>query len=503
MSFHIPISLAPTPFIVGGVTLLVLIFLGGRRRVKPALPYPPGPRPLPLIGNILEMPQSRFALTWSKFGEDYGPLTWLTIPGQAILVINSYEAAKELLEKRSATFIDRPRFTMTKELLGAVVKSDYSSLLETKAREYLERCAGHPETIMPETRRIVGESIIQVAYGKLEDETGRDYIQVATRLLDIVIFSLQGYVVDIFPSCMRFKRDAIRWKAEICDLEGAIFGLAKKNMVGVPEARLGTYTYGNLFLPIKLSDDPKVRSSFMFKKMQDLDNKQEEGIDVKQHWDDVSYCGLQIFFGGLETSEATMQSFIRAMTLFPSVQKKAQAEIDRVIGLGRLPAFKDQQDLPYVYAVVLETLRWNPVVSTGVPRVSRKDDTYGGYFIPKGTTVIANAWGFSRNTNYYTNPSTFDPERFLKQTPELDPREFAFGYGRRLCPGQDLAFAKVWILVASTLWAFNVVGTEDESKPFSDVDQFTFGMANRPLDFKCKFVPRHEGLMDKLADAAT
>lgn len=64
------------------------------------------------------MPQSKFAIAWTRLGEKYGPLTWLTIPGQNILVVNSYEAAKELLEKRAVTFADRPRFTMLNEVLG-------------------------------------------------------------------------------------------------------------------------------------------------------------------------------------------------------------------------------------------------------------------------------------------------------------------------------------------------------------------------------------------------
>lgn len=70
----------------------------------------------------------------------------------------------------------------------------------------------------------------------------------------------------------------------------------------------------------------------------------------------------------------------------------------------------------------------------------------------------------------------FDPERYIKQTPELDPREYAFGYGRRICPGKDLAFAKVWILAASVLWAFEIVGVDDSLKSLADVDRFSFGL---------------------------
>ncbi|KIO33202.1 hypothetical protein M407DRAFT_18055 [Tulasnella calospora MUT 4182] len=228
MSFPIPAALTPTHALLGGITLVVLLFLDRRRTSRRALPYPPGPRSLPLIGNLLDMPPSKFPLTWSKYGEKYGPLTWLAVPGQNFLVINSFEAAKELLDKRTLIYIDRPRFTMANELLGlsnhlslipangmwkkqrallkhalsgAMVKRDYSSLLETKAREYVERCAAHPEQIISETTRIVGEVIVKFTYGKLEHTEGRDCIQTISRLLDLIVPSLQGYVVDLFPIC--------------------------------------------------------------------------------------------------------------------------------------------------------------------------------------------------------------------------------------------------------------------------------------------------------------
>ncbi|KIO33200.1 hypothetical protein M407DRAFT_18053 [Tulasnella calospora MUT 4182] len=107
-----PVSTLNAAFVIG--TLLALILLS-KYRVRSKLPYPPGPRPLPLVGNLFQAPQSRYALTWTEFGNRYGPLTWLTFPGQNFLVINSIEAAKELLEKRGLNYQDRPRWVMLRE----------------------------------------------------------------------------------------------------------------------------------------------------------------------------------------------------------------------------------------------------------------------------------------------------------------------------------------------------------------------------------------------------
>ncbi|KAG8905012.1 hypothetical protein FRC00_013548, partial [Tulasnella sp. 408] len=165
------------------------------------------------------------------------------------------------------------------------------------------------------------------------------------------------------------------------------------------------------------------------------------------------------------------------MLLHPSIQEKVHAEIDKVVGSGRPPTLEDQKDMPYFSAAVLETLRWNPVAADGVPHAPLKDDVYNGYFIPKDTTVVVNEWGISRNPRYYTNPSNFDPERYLKPVPELDPREFTFGFGRRACPGVELGYRIVWIMAATVLWAFRLEREQGDNTPLNtDSERFRIWM---------------------------
>lgn len=87
-----------------------------------------------------------------------------------------------------------------------------------------------------------------------------------------------------------------------------------------------------------------------------------------------------------------IETFFLAMTLFPEVQRKAQEEIDRVLGPGRLPTMADRPRLPFTDAVVKEVLRWHPVAPMGIPHMSSEDDNYNGYFIPKGSLLLANIW---------------------------------------------------------------------------------------------------------------
>jgi cytochrome P450 len=89
---------------------------------------------------------------------------------------------------------------------------------------------------------------------------------------------------------------------------------------------------------------------------------------------------------------ASIQAFLLAMSLYPDVQAKAQAEIDRVVGPRRLPTFSDRENLPYIDAIVKETVRWHTVAPVAVPHKADEDDVFHGYFIPKGAILIANSW---------------------------------------------------------------------------------------------------------------
>ena len=123
------------------------------------------------------------------------------------------------------------------------------------------------------------------------------------------------------------------------------------------------------------------------------------------------------------------------MVLNPKVMKKAQEELDRVIGKGQLPDFSDKDSLPYIDALVKEVLRWNVPVPISAPNRAMQDDIYRGYIIPEGAIVIQNVWAICRDPNIYPDPEAFNPDRFLKDG-KIDPLVFnpedrVFGTGRR------------------------------------------------------------------------
>lgn len=153
---------------------------------------------------------------------------------------------------------------------------------------------------------------------------------------------------------------------------------------------------------------------------------------------EIAWIAGTIFGAGADTSMAALTVFVLAMVLHPEVMRKAQAEIDRVVGRDRLPTSADHEHLPYIGALVKETLRWKPVAPLAVPRRVMEDDIYEGYFIPRGSIIIPNVWAMCHDPELYHNPTQFKPERYLSEDgqQEFNPsgvrdEAHTFGFGRR------------------------------------------------------------------------
>jgi len=184
------------------------------------------------------------------------------------------------------------------------------------------------------------------------------------------------------------------------------------------------------------------------------------------------------------------------MMLHPEIQRKAQEEINRVVGTDRLPNIEDQPNLPYVTALVKETLRWYAILPMGLPHIMSQDEIFNGYLLPKGALIMANLQLFTTDSKTFQDPATFKPERHLGvdgSPAEVDPHNMVFGFGRRICPGKELADLSLYVLFSMTLAAFNITKAKDASG--GDVDaksEWLPGLISRPKEFACSITPRSE-----------
>jgi len=190
-----------------------------------------------------------------------------------------------------------------------------------------------------------------------------------------------------------------------------------------------------------------------------------------------------------------VQALFLAMVLYPEVQKKAQEEIDAVMGPSRLPDFHDRPSLPYINAIVKESMRWHLVLPLGVPHMSTNDDEYNGYYIPKGTIMIVNAWSMMHDPEVFNDPMVFQPERYLKDgenDPDVrDPDSAVFGFGRRICPGRHLSDNSLYLIVSRLLAVYDIKpAIDDQGDTVGVKPEFSDGLLSFPVPFKCVITPR-------------
>lgn len=225
-----------------------------------------------------------------------------------------------------------------------------------------------------------------------------------------------------------------------------------------------------------------------------------EGFDDDQ----AAYISGTLLEAGSDTTSNTLYAFVQAMLLYPEAQKKAQHEIDKVVG-ERLPTMDDQSSLQYIRACMKETLRWMPTTILGaVPHAVNKDDEYMGYLIPKGAGVLNNVWAINMDPKRHPEPRRFEPERYIHDTQSLydsaansdgTKRDmFTFGAGRRICPGMHVAERSLFLGLSRILWAFTIEPVVDSAmkKILPDQEKLTQGFVCMPEEFRAKITPRSQ-----------
>ncbi|KAJ4362544.1 hypothetical protein N0V83_010638 [Neocucurbitaria cava] len=322
-----------------------------------------------------------------------------------------------------------------------------------------------------------GAVILRITYGYTPEAHGSDPLVnlVGKAMQNFADATVPGkYAVDVFPF-LRFLPD---W------CPGTSFK-GKAREMNAQLTRTAELPYNFVKQQI---DQKKHKTSYLSQAIESI------GTDAKMEFVH-KWTALSLFTGGADTTVSSLMTFFLAMTVFPEVQKRAQEELDGVIGSGRLPVSADKERLPYIEAVVKETHRWHPVLPMGLAHASDHEDVLRGYRIPKGALLMPNNWWFTHDPSVYPDPMTFRPERFLS-TPthkaEPDPRTWTFGYGRRVCPGRYVADNALFITIAQSLAVFNISKPVENGKTVEPAIEFEPGVISHPVPYRTAIQPRSE-----------
>ncbi|KAJ7249189.1 cytochrome P450 [Mycena haematopus] len=487
---------------VAAVVTLVVLNLKPRH----VQDLPPGP-------GKNQVPAQKPWRWFQELNNQYGPVVYLQMGRTPTVVIGTAQAAWDILEKKSPVTSSRPRFIMGQEILsnnmrGLMSRNDafwrrwrrmgglfisgsfmqkasdtYKPIQNLESKQLMFELSKAPTKYREHLERYATSVAVVVTYGRRVHDIYNDEVVCLNRQTNNFLTSINipgKYLVESIPALLYLPNFLTPWrtaafKQRARDIE-YLTRLVREVKTKMANGR-ATPSFCRQLIEERQKND-----------MSDLE---------------IAYtCGTP-FGAGAETTTGSLSSFMLACAAFgSSFIPKAQKELDSVVGPDRMPTFEDLDNLPFIRAVVNETLRWRPVaVLGGTPHASTEDFVYQGMFIPKGSTIIANLWGIHLNPVDFPDPHRFDPERFMSKRdyPAL-VNEFiagvqSFGYGRRVCPGQYLALNSLYLNVARILWGFDLCKARDEEGNEIDVDTFAYtdGFNSVPQPFSISITPRSSG----------
>ncbi|KAF8842505.1 cytochrome P450 [Paxillus ammoniavirescens] len=482
--------------------LVIFLKLAKVCRKGQGLPWP-GPTLLPFFGNALSIRASEPWVTYAEWGSRYGDIFKTRIFGENILVIHSAKVAEALLEHRSSVYSDRPyyaarvpygwsfhfawephgeRWRLRRKLFNQFFRAEaaleHRPIQLQKARQLVLNLLNDADNHRSHIQRFSAAIIMSILYDYELSPERDHFVELFERGAAIALEGLvpeNSAIINTFPFVLRlptwlpgsrFSRRAALSKECADEMVSAPFEYSRKREA---DEIASSAMIPNLLRSEKYTDDPSTIQLFK----------------------DVAASG---FIAGAQTSTVALDSFCLAMLQNPDVQKRAQAEVDEVVGLDRLPNFDDRPRLPYVEAVLRETLRLYPVVPLAMAHATVSDDVFEGYFIPKGSTVVPNVWAMLHNPDVYPEPDSFKPERYFKDgelDDEVSTSHIGYGFGRRTCPGRFTADASIWVAMVTILSTLTISKALDDKGREINVDpKFTCGLTAGPLPFPCKIVPR-------------
>ncbi|XP_034708515.1 cytochrome P450 76T24-like [Vitis riparia] len=442
------------------------LILGSTHRKSFQARLPPGPRPLPIIGNLLELGDKPHQ-SLTTLSRTYGPLMSLKLGSTTTIVISSPKTAQEVLNKKDQAFSSRT-------VLNAIQIQDHHKFsmvfLPASAhwRNLRKICSMQifsPQRVeaSQDLRRKVVQQLLEHARESCNSgravDVGRAAFTTALNLLSNTFFSVDLAHYDSNLS-QEFKDLiwSIMVEAGKPNLADFFPGLRLVDPQGI-QKRMTVYFnklvdvfdgFINQRLPLKASSpDNDVLDALL-----NL-NKQH---DHELSCNDIRHLLTDLFSAGTDTTSSTIEWAMAELLNNPKAMAKAQDELSQVVGKDRIVEESDVTKLPYLQAVVRETFRLHPPVPFLVPRKAEMDSEISGYAVPKNAQVLVNVWAIGRDSRTWSNPNSFVPERFLECEIDVKGRDFQlipFGAGRRICPGLLLGHRMVHLMLASLLHSFD------------------------------------------------
>ncbi|NXG44852.1 CP2K6 protein, partial [Psilopogon haemacephalus] len=491
-------NLAPVGLLL---ILILLLILSSQRAWKShrRQNFPPGPRPVPIIGNLHIMNLRRPHLTMLELSKTYGPVFSIQMGLRTVVVLVGYDTVKEALVNQADAFAGRPklpivevsgntkgvifsdgenwkvmrRFTLTtlrdfgmgKKAIEDRIVEEYGYLGDT-----IEAQKGKPLDMTLVMNGATANVIVSILLGRrydYEDPTFRRLLVLLNQ--NIRIFgSLAISIYNMFPFLGFLLKEYKTFMKNVKELKAFIKATFIEHLKTLD--RNDQRSFIDAFLVRQQEENGKANGYF--------------------HNENLTEVVRNLFAAGMETTSTTLRWGLLLMAKYPEIQKKVQEEIEAVIG-SNPPRTEHRSQMPYTDAVVHEIQRFASILPMNLPHETTADVTLKGYFIPKGTYIISLLVSVLRDKSQWEKPDLFYPEHFLDSKGKFVKKDafMPFSAGRRICAGETLAKMELFLFFTSLLQRFTFHPPPGVSTADLDISPSS-GVTVPPLTHSVCAVPR-------------
>ncbi|XP_035867848.1 cytochrome P450 2G1 isoform X2 [Phyllostomus discolor] len=398
--------------------LFCLLILIAWKQISKGGKLPPGPTPIPFLGNLLQIRTDATFQSLMKLREKYGPVFTVYMGPRPVVVLCGHEAVKEALVDQAEEFSGRGE-------LASIERNFQGHGAPTEPTFFLSRT--------------VSNVISSVVFGSRFDYEDKQF----QKLLQMIN---QSFIEMSTP-----------W-AQLYDMYSGIMQYlpGRHNRIYYLVEGLKDFIASRVKINEESFDPQNPRDfidCFLIRMHQDKNNPNTE-FTLKN----LVLTTLNLFFAGTETVSSTLRYGFLLLMKHPEVEAKIHEEIDQVIGPHRIPSVDDRVKMPYTDAVIHEIQRMTDIVPLGVPHNVIRDTHFRGYLLPKGTDVFPLLGSVLKDPKYFRYPDAFYPQHFLDEQGRFKKNEafVPFSSGKRICLGEAMARMELFLYFTSILQNFSL-----------------------------------------------
>ncbi|XP_059204281.1 cytochrome P450 2K1-like [Centropristis striata] len=487
---------SPTTFLGVVALLLILYLVSSRSASQEKGKKPPGPRPLPLLGNLLQLDLKRPYITLCELSKTYGSVFTVYLGTNEVVVLAGYKAVKEALVSYAEEFGDRDispifydsnqghgilfangeswkemrRFALTTlRDFGMGKRVAESKILEEchHLNQLLEKHEGKPfETACP-VNYATSNIISSIVYGNRFEYDNPSFKNMVRRANDNIrlVGSAQIQLYNMFPRLVSWIENR---QLILKNTETSISVV--KDLINSLKETLNPHLCRGLV------------DCFLIRKQ-----KEEDSCVTDTHYNEKNliFTVTNLFAAGTDTTATTLRWGLLLMAKYPHIQDQVQEELSRVLE-SREVQVDDRRNLPFTDAVIHETQRLASITPMAIPHKTSRDVTFQGYFIKQGTVVIPLLTSVLHDESEWESPHTFNPSHFLDKEGKFIRRDafMPFSAGRRVCLGESLAKMELFLFFTSLLQHFRFTpppGVTEEELDLTPAVGFTLGPSAHKL----------------------